>query len=180
MISKIIAFFLRLFKKPEPKRERERFELVLHPDERLRAKCLPVETFDKDFENLVADMAHFMFTGLPWGRPAGLAAPQVGKNIRMFLVNEGLDKGRESANFRCIVNPVIVWETKAPADFCQEGCFSLERDKMDYPVRRKSSIKVRYQDLEGTWLEDRFNGKQAYVIQHELDHLDGILICDKE
>lgn len=160
--------------------EREKFELVLNPDERLRAECLPVEKFDADFEKLVIDMAHFMFTGLPWGRPAGLAAPQVGKNIQLFLVNEGLDKGGEIGNFRCFVNPVIKWETKAPADFCKEGCFSLEKDKMDYPVRRKSSITVRFQDIRGEWIEGRFNGKKAYVIQHEMDHLKGVLVCDKE
>lgn len=159
--------------------KKEKLELVLNPDPRLREKCVPVEKFDADFEKLVIDMAHFMFTGLPWGRPAGLAAPQVGKNIRLFLTNEGLDKGKESGNFRCFVNPVIKWETKAPSDFCQEGCFSLEREKMDYPVRRKSSIVVRWQDLKGEWLEERFNGKKAYVIQHEMDHLDGVLVCDK-
>lgn len=150
--------------------------LVVEPDDRLHQVCEPVTKFDDKLEEFVQEMAHFMFTKLPWGQAAGLAAPQVGKNIRLFLLNEGVGADRRSGDFRLFINPVVVWKTKAPATKCKEGCFSLEAEKMDYEVDRAPSITIRYQHLEGQWLEERYNGKRAQTIQHEIDHLDGILV----
>lgn len=160
------------------KKEEEKIGLVVMPDERLRKVCEPVTKFDAKLQQFVEQLATIMFTQLPWGIPAGLAAPQVGKNIRLFVVNEGLGKDRKSGDFGLFINPVVVWETRAPKDTQNEGCFSLEKEKMDYPVPRVTSIRVRWQDMTGGFHDERFNGMRARVMLHEIDHLDGKLVCD--
>lgn len=73
------------------------------------------------------------------------------------------------------INPEITWRTGAPLDLCEEGCYSLQEGRFDYKVHRYPSIRLKWQDLTGTWHEGRFNGKKAQVIQHEMAHLDGFL-----
>ena len=74
------------------------------------------------------------------------------------------------------INPEITWVTKAPTNSVKEGCYSLEENRFDYPVDRAPSIRMKWQDLDGEWHEERFNGFNAQILQHEYDHLDGILI----
>lgn len=154
--------------------------LIVLPDKNLRLPCAEVKKFDKNLQKFVIDMSRFMFTGLSWGMPLGLAAPQVGRNIRLFITNEGVNQGGKSGEIRVFINPRIVWTTKAPQQLWQEGCFSLEPGKYNYQVLRHQSIGINYQDISGERFYERFNGQRAQVIQHEIDHLDGILICDKK
>ncbi len=168
MFSWIMSFF---------REKKHHFALVVDPDERLHQVCEPVTVFDKKLERFVAEMGRFMFRGIPWGRPLGLAAPQIGKNIRLFITNEGSKE--KSGDIRVFINPILIWATKAPMQVWNEGCFSLEREKYDYSVRRYPSIAIRFQHTDGKWYEERFNGIKAQVIQHEMDHLDGVLINSK-
>jgi peptide deformylase len=156
--------------KPKNVYKPSKLKLFKYPAQVLLEPSLHINFLDeeevKKLNNLVVDMFFFIESDLKWGKVAGLAAPQVGKNIRMFLA---------IGNVFC--NPVITWKTKAPLTLCYEGCYSLEKNKFDYEVKRIPSIRLRWQDTDGNFHEERFNGKQAQVIQHELDHLDGKLCC---
>lgn len=146
-------------------------KLVKYPATALTSPSQPIKKFDQSLSRFVLDLLAFInyetkFGTMKWGKLMGIAAPQVGKNIRLFMAMDDL-----------FINPEITWKTKAPLDLCSEGCYSLDENKFDYKVYRCPSIKLKWQDLTGTWHEGRFNGKKAQVIQHEMDHLDGVLCC---
>lgn len=139
-------------------------ELIKYPAESLLQKSIKVEDITDEIRQLALDMKEFM-TKLPWGNPVGLAAPQIGKNIRMFIwLGE------------VVINPEIINKTKEE-EYYLEGCYSLEENKTDYPIWRPKSIWVKYQDIEGKYHNQRLNGKRAEVFLHELDHLEGRLCC---
>lgn len=139
-------------------------EIVKYPTKSLLEKSIEVVIND-DLRDFANEMIGFMKT-LKWGKVNGLAAPQVGRNIRLFY-----------AEGDWFVNPIVLWKPKEGIKPCHEGCFSLEEGKFDYQVDRAYAIKIKFQDLNGNNYEKRFNGFKAQVIQHELDHLEGILCC---
>jgi peptide deformylase len=139
---------------------RKPLEILKYPHPILTMKCVPIEEFNEDLKYFCTQMFLFMRTKLKWGKPVGLAAPQVGLPIRVFIAEEVL-----------YINPEITWETRGPKNLCHEGCYSLEDERYDYPVWRTPSIRLKWQDHTGAWQEKRFNGYHAQVIQHELDHL---------
>lgn len=139
-------------------------EIVKYPNKILKKKSTKVD-INKELISFVIEMKDFMNKQLKWGTVVGLAAPQVGRNVRLFF-----------AQGQLYINPEIIWITKERYE-CQEGCYSLEKNKFDYKVDRAPSIKLRWQDLQGKWREKRFNGFAAQVIQHEMDHLEGKLCC---
>ena len=150
----------------ELKKYSGKLRLVKYPTKSLLKKSVPVEKIDDAIKAFAKDLVLFIYTGgLPWGVPTGLAAPQVGKNIRLFIAFEDL-----------FINPEITWITKAPKNPVREGCYSLEENNFSYPVERAQSIRMKWQDIDGEWHEERFNGFTAQILQHELDHLDGVLI----
>ena len=133
----------------------------MFPHPILTMKCGTVENFDADLKFFCTQMFVFMKSGaLNWGRPVGLAAPQVGLPIRVFIAEGEL-----------YINPEITWKTKAPEVTETEGCYSLGPDNL-MEVPRSSSIRLQYQNYKGEYEEKRFNGFHARVIQHELDHLN--------
>ena len=150
---------------------RKKITLVHYPDKRLSQRCKEVERFDDDLLHAAQAMVNLLGM-LPWGTPLGLAANQAGLNIRMFIKRESV-KGKPG--YVAYVNPAIIWKTKAPEVESLEGCYSLVPGRFDYPNMRTPSIQLEWQDLEGNFYRDRFNGEEAIVIQHELDHLNGIL-----
>lgn len=128
-------------------------------------KSDPVEEFDSDLEAFVLRMLDFM-QGLgddKW-RPVGLAAVQIGFNVRIFIALNDV-----------YINPEILWTPKGGWLPHREGCFSLEQHKLDYPVSRPYAVKLRWQDLKGEFHEAKFTGRKAQVILHEMDHLEGRL-----
>lgn len=140
---------------------RKRLELLMFPHPILTMKCATVENFDEDLKYFCTQMFVFMKSGaLNWGRPVGLAAPQVGLPICVFIAEGEL-----------YINPEITWETKAPKVAGEEGCYSLGPNN-PFEARRSPSIRLKWQDHTGAWKEGRFNGFHARVIQHELDHLN--------
>lgn len=146
------------------------FKLYKHPHPILSRPCEHVDILGPSRNELVEWIQEFYrFTKKDpsWGNMVGLAANQVGRNIRVFVAFDEI-----------FINPVITWKTKAPLNLCYEGCYSLEDNKYDYPVKRISSIKLRWEDLNGRVHEERFNGYKAQVIQHELDHLNGVTCVD--
>lgn len=137
-----------------------KLEIVHYPDPVLSTPCALVEVFDEALVTFAHDMLQTLHT-LDWGNPVGLAAPQVGKSIQLFIAED-----------QFYINPVVTWATKAPRTLCHEGCYSKETSRFDYPAMRISSIRLHWQDIEGYHHEARFNGFHAQVIQHELDHLN--------
>lgn len=140
-----------------------RYQLKLYPDVVLRRKCLPVNDVDGVICELMDSMAEVMYTY----RGIGLAAPQVGMLWRVIIadVGEGLIT---------LVNPEIL--QKDGNDRLQEGCLSLPDIEVD--VERKHSIFVRGIDANGKEASLELAGLIARVIQHEIDHLNGVLITD--
>ena len=137
--------------------------LRLIPDPVLREKAVPVQTFSSVLKDFANEMLEFMrrHDGI------GLAAPQVGILQRIVLVGS-IKKPM------CLVNPEI--ETGAKTDNLVEGCLSLPGVEVD--VTRHSKVVIRAQDLEGKDIKVKERGLIARVFQHEIDHLNGILICD--
>jgi peptide deformylase len=137
--------------------------LVLYPDPLLRAVCTPVETFD----SALRDVAHEMLSLMRNHAGIGLSAPQVGRRERLMVcaVQEQ----------PIILTNVEIRDASAPRDFL-EGCLSLPAIHVN--VRRPERIRVSGYDMFGQRRSFGAVGLWARVIQHELDHLNGVLICD--
>lgn len=142
--------------------------ILLLPDPRLRQKCAMVTVFDPALKQLAEDMLETMYAAP--GR--GLAGPQVGVMQRIFVMDVGWKDGRPSP--LVCVNPVI--RDSAGNAINTEGCLSIP----DQPVRiaRPATIQLEWQDLAGRDCEGFFEGFAATCVQHERDHLDGILCID--
>lgn len=136
---------------------------------------------DKEYpklSQLIADMFETMYHA----RGVGLAAPQIGLDIRLFIVdaspfdNDDEDKP-ELKNFKKIfINAYIIDETGNEWPF-NEGCLSIPEIRED--VNRLSNIKIKYQDENFNHYEESYNGILARIIQHEYDHIEGKLFVDK-
>jgi peptide deformylase len=142
-------------------------QIVLFPDPRLLRACAPVAKFDAELALLAARMLQLMRDA----HGVGLAAPQVGCNIRLFVMNPT----GQPEDDRVLVNPEIT--DPADEEQAEEGCLSLP--KINATVTRAKSLHVRAQDLAGHWFERSETGWPARIIQHEFDHLNGILILDR-
>jgi peptide deformylase len=136
------------------------------------------EEIDKNYpglEQFIADMFETMYAtdGI------GLAAPQVNRSIRLFIVDGSpySDKMPEMADFKKIfINPIILEET-GKDETMDEGCLSIPNIRED--VSRKSELLIEYYDENWELKEEKYNGFKARIIQHEYDHLEGILFTDK-
>jgi peptide deformylase len=139
----------------------------------LRATCQEIIVFDDDFKKLVADMYETMDAS----DGVGLAAPQIGKNVRLFLIDSTVfDSEKEHNGVRkAFVNPQIVEETGEEWAF-EEGCLSIPDVRED--VLRKPALILKYQDETGQHFQESFDGMSARVIQHEYDHIEGVLFID--
>ena len=144
-------------------------DIITAPDPRLKRKADPVTAVDAATARLMADMLETMYEA----PGIGLAAPQVGVLKRIIVA----DPAREEEDPRPLkmANPEIVWAS----DVCkphEEGCLSLP-DEYEM-VTRPDRIRVRYVDETDTPRELEADGLLAVVIQHEMDHLDGVLFVD--
>jgi peptide deformylase len=145
--------------------------------------CEEIEKDDTAVKTLIEDMFETMYRA----KGVGLAAPQIGRNIRLFIVDgspfaekeEGeeddpLAKGIE--NFKKVfINPIIEEEEGKEWSF-QEGCLSIPKIREN--VSRKSDVVVSYYDENWQLHEERFTGYAARIIQHEYDHIEGVLFTD--
>jgi len=143
-------------------------EIVVIGDTVLRQKAEKVSKFDENLRKMVTRMFKLMYEGGETGG-VGLAAPQIGisKSILVY------DIGRRSG---VLVNPKIVAHSEE-TEIGEEGCLSVPG--IYGPVKRYKWIIVEYQDLNGRKKKEKFEDFDARVIQHEMDHLDGILFVDK-
>ena len=153
-------------------------ELVTGADKPiLRTKCEKVTCFDALLEQMIDTMVQTMTQKTEDGSALGigLAAPQVGINARVCLVTLGVDGKAKNQRILTLINPEYL---TVSADKCimEEGCLSLPG--VFGKVRRPKKIQLKWQNSAGTWCERKFAGWDARVIQHEIDHLDGILFTD--
>ena len=130
----------------------------------LRVKASKVQAVSPGIKKLVKDMVGLMYQG----KGVGLAAPQVGvsKRIIIFDIGEGL---------KCLINPEVVW--KQHKELMAEGCLSFPGISLD--IKRWKEILVTAMDVSGKTIEVKAEDMVARVIQHEIDHLDGVLIIDR-
>jgi peptide deformylase len=133
----------------------------------LRSKARPVEVFDDELRAEIARMGGLMEDALG----IGLAATQLG-GLRRVLVY----RVEHSSPVNVLVNPEVEWTGKEE-EWLQEGCLSLPGIMVD--VERPVYVRVRAQDARGEPIVVEASGLEARVIQHEIDHLDGVLILDR-
>jgi peptide deformylase len=145
----------------------EQLRIILYPDPRLRQVSKPVEHFDDDLRRLVERMFELMRDD----RGVGLAAAQVGINLRVFVINP---TGKPEDD-RTYVNPQLT--DAAGDDEADEGCLSLP--KITVNVVRSRKLRIKALDVTGKPFEEEADGYVARIWQHETDHLDGILLLDK-
>jgi peptide deformylase len=138
-----------------------------YPDPALRMRAREVEDFDGDLRRLAERMTQLMRDA----NGVGLAATQIGIIRRVFVVQTDPDEDPIA-----VVNPVVV-EQSDETVVDEEGCLSLQGVQM--PVERPTSIRLEGRDLEGGELTLDLTDHAARVVQHELDHLDGVLILDR-
>lgn len=139
------------------------------PDPALRAVCAPVTTFDTDLAALTEEMFAAMYAAP--GR--GLAAPQIGVLSRVFVTDVTWKTGAGSP--RVFVNAEILKVDLALA-VNEESCLSIPRITVAVP--RPRTVRMRWQDLQGVFHAETFADTAAVIVQHERDHLDGILCTD--
>jgi peptide deformylase len=143
--------------------------VIIAPDPRLKVKCPPVDAVDDQVRRLMDDMLETMYhvPGI------GLAAPQVGVHKRVIVVDASR-KDEDPAPLK-LANPELVWASDELGTY-EEGCLSLPEYYAE--VTRPNRVRVRYLDYEGEIREIEAEGVFATCIQHEMDHLDGVLFVD--
>jgi peptide deformylase len=143
--------------------------ILILPDPRLRAVADPVVEIDEDIKKLARDMLDTMYDA----PGIGLAAPQVGELKRIVVMD--LSKEDEPNDPIVMINPEILKFSDATVT-TEEGCLSIP--ELYYDVERPAEVTVRYTDLEGKTHDLDAKERLAICVQHELDHLDGVLYID--
>ncbi|MBK9271556.1 MAG: peptide deformylase [Saprospiraceae bacterium] len=149
--------------------------IYLYGQSVLKERAKEISSDHHGLPQLIQDMWDTMYhaTGV------GLAAPQIGQSLRIFVVDTlpYYEDENESIGLKKVfINPTILEETGDEWAF-EEGCLSIPKITAD--VRRQTSVKLRYQDENFNWHEELFDGMNARVIQHEYDHIDGVLFIEK-
>ena len=147
------------------------------PDPVLRQISKPVETFDDELKTLVADMFETMYAA----PGIGLAAVQVGVPIRLLVIDlqEPEDENDPESPVvrepRVFINPEILWHSDHEVPYT-EGCLSVPEQYAE--VMRPDRIRAKWQDSDGKAYEEEIDGLLAVCLQHEMDHLEGVLFID--
>lgn len=138
------------------------------PDPVLRQKAKKITTFDDSLQDLITDMAETMYDA----PGIGLAAPQIGESVQMIVVD--ISREEDEQRSMVMINPTITEKEGTQVD--EEGCLSVI--DLTASVKRSKKITVSYQDIEGKEHEMTVEDRFAVVLQHEIDHLNGILFID--
>ncbi len=144
-------------------------DILIVPDPRLKQECEEVAEVNDEIRELLDDMLETMYAA----PGIGLAAPQIGVMKRVVVMDVSDDKDKPQP--LKLVNPEIIWESEDTSVY-QEGCLSIPEQYAD--VERPAEVGLRYLDENGKEHEIEADGLLATCIQHELDHLDGILFTD--
>jgi peptide deformylase len=144
--------------------------LVILPDAQLRLTSRPIKAIDKEVKTLIGDMFETMYAA----PGIGLAAIQVGQPLRLVTIDLS-KKTEEERKPLVLINPEIVWSSEEESVY-EEGCLSIPEYYAE--VTRPASVKVKYLDETGTDREIEADGLLATCLQHEIDHLNGVLFID--
>lgn len=150
------------------------YPIVVYGSPILRKVAKEIPRDFPDMDQLLADMFETMYKS----DGMGLAAPQIGKSVRIFVVDLSAleDEEPELKDFkRVFINPRIT-EYDGDSQIMNEGCLSLPKIREE--VERKNKVRIQYYDENWQFHDEYFEGLKARVIQHEYDHLDGILFVD--
>ncbi|WP_035237672.1 peptide deformylase [Desulfobacter vibrioformis] len=151
-------------------------DIVTFPEPSLKKASAPVETIDDELKAFIEDMGQTMFHDAG----VGLAAPQVGMNRRVIVYDPHAgeeQKDPEDKIFTALINPEILSKSKETFISESEGCLSVIDYRAD--VRRHTSVTVRAMNIDGETIEFDAHGLMSVIMQHEIDHLDGILFIDR-
>ena len=143
--------------------------ILTAPDPRLQAVSTDVATVDAEIRKLVSDMAESMYAA----QGIGLAAVQIGEPKRIIVVDLDQKEGKKAP--RAFINPKILWVSEEMAVF-EEGCLSVPEIWDD--VERPARVKAEYLDPDGVKQTIEAEGMLATCLQHEIDHLNGVLFID--
>jgi peptide deformylase len=144
-------------------------DILTVPDKRLKLVSKPAAGVGDGLRALLDDMFETMYAA----PGIGLAAIQVGEPVRAIVMD--LDHRDGEKNPRCFVNPEILWASEETQPY-EEGCLSVPEvyDEVERPAR----VRLRYLNYDGAVVEEDAEGVYAVCIQHEMDHLDGVLFID--
>ncbi|HSE83182.1 MAG TPA: peptide deformylase [Thermodesulfobacteriota bacterium] len=145
-------------------------KILVYPNPILRKKSVPVEKIDKEIEKLLDDMVETMYDA----PGVGLAAPQVGVNLRVIVVDVSA-RDENSPGLIELINPEII--SSEGERWGEEGCLSIPGFVSD--VKRKAKVRVRGLNRKGETVEIEAEELLARAFQHEIDHIDGILFIDR-
>jgi len=145
-------------------------DVIEAPDPFLKTVSTPVEAVDDDLRRLMDNMAETMYDA----PGIGLAAIQVGVTKRLLVMDTTWDDNTPH-NTKFIINPEVVWESDFLSVY-NEGCLSVPEHYAE--VERPAEIKLRYLNYAGEQVEEHLKGLDATCVQHEIDHLDGVLFID--
>ncbi len=149
-----------------------KLKIFEYPDPVLKQKSEPVEKVDDNIRHLLDDMLETMYAAAG----VGLAAPQVGVLKRIIVIDTHDGEEGEKPCPLFLVNPEIVAQSEEQVSH-EEGCLSVPEQHAE--VMRYTDVKVRYLDYQGQEREIEADGLKAIALQHEIDHLDGILYIDR-
>lgn len=144
--------------------------ILLYPDPRLKKVAEPVGVPDEAMQKLADDMLTTMYDA----PGIGLAAPQVGVGKRLLVMDCVKEEGAAPRPM-VLFDPEIVWQSEERSSY-EEGCLSIPDQYAD--IERPARVTVRWTDREGRPAEETFDGLWATCVQHEIDHLNGILFID--
>jgi peptide deformylase len=147
------------------------FRVVFYPDPVLRKVAKPVEAFDEDLRATVQAMFDLMYRS----EGCGLAAPQTGLERRILVLNPTGDPAQKEHEL-ALVN-VTITDRSGPLTLLDEGCLSFPQ--MYAEIKRPERCKVVAHDVHGNRFEAEYSGFLARVVQHEYDHLEGVLLVDR-
>jgi len=143
--------------------------ILIAPDPRLKAVSAPVEKVDAAIRKLADEMVESMYAA----EGIGLAAVQIGAPKRVIVMDLAQKDGKNEP--RVFINPRLLWVSDELA-VCQEGCLSVPDIWED--VERPAQIRAEYLDLDGSMVTMEAEGLLATCLQHEMDHLEGVLFVD--
>ena len=144
-------------------------EIIILPDKRLRLKSEPIKRIDATIRKLVNDLFETMYEA----PGIGLAAIQIGVPKRVVTMD--LSKKEDDHKPQIFINPKVIWKSAETSKY-EEGCLSIPEFYEE--VERPAQVKVKYLDIDGNEQEIEATGLLATCLQHEIDHINGVLFID--
>lgn len=145
--------------------------IIIVPNPVLKEIAKPIENITDEIKKQAADMIETMYDA----PGIGLAANQIGKLNRMFVMDVDYRKDETSRDAKVLINPEIIWRSEEMS-IMEEGCLSIPKQYAE--VERPRTVRVKYIDLNGQIQEMEGTDLASHCLQHELDHLNGVLFVD--